>query len=92
MNEIFPVSAGVLVGLVCSRVQSVRARIIIITLLSIVLGYMATVISGESAIGWEFLYADIPLVAGSAVAALAAVQWYRKLTGGLNPTDPPEAP
>jgi len=91
MNEIFPVSVGVLVGLVCSRVRSVRGRIVIITLLSIVFGYLATVISGESKISWAFLYADIPLVAGSAVGALLAVLWYRKVIRGVRHTDPPEA-
>ena len=90
MNEIFPVSAGILVGLVCSRIPSIRARIIIITLLSILFGYLATVISGESKISWAFLYADMPLVAGSAVGALLAVQWYRKVFRRAGHTAPPE--
>jgi len=72
MNELFPVCAGGLMGLACLRVRSIRTRFIIIAVLSVVFGFVATVISGEAAIGWEFLYADIPLVAGSSLAVLAA--------------------
>ena len=92
MNEIFPVTAGIVTGLICTGFRSVRVRIIVITLLSIVFGYMATVISGESAITWAFLYADIPLVAGSAVAALAVGTWFRGFTGGMKHSDPSDTP
>ena len=81
MSEIFPVLAGVFVGIGSLRVRSIRTRFFIITALSIILGFLATVVSGESAIGWEFLYVDIPLVAGSSVAVLAAARAYRKYGG-----------
>ena len=58
---------------------------LLIAPLSVVFGFLATVISGEFKIGWEFLYADIPIVAGSATGALAAVYAYRRFTGGVRP-------
>lgn len=76
MEELFPVLAGVLVGLILGLVQpSMRLRIGIP--LAILLGVTATVISGEFRIGWEYLLIDIPLVALAATGTLIAT---RKLT------------
>jgi hypothetical protein len=41
--------------------------------LSVLLGVTATVISGEYAIGWEFILIDIPVVMLSAAAVVVLV-------------------
>jgi hypothetical protein len=47
-----------------------------------VLGTLATIISGEYKIGWEFLLIDIPLVALSSAAAFATARTIRRRIAG----------
>ncbi len=70
MQEIFPVMAGVLVGVIAMRVASLRLRAIAIALLSVLFGVAASAVSGELALSWEFVLVDIPLVAISALATV----------------------
>jgi hypothetical protein len=57
--------SGVVLGIVVARVRpSLRPWVGIA--LSIALGLAATALSGELAIGWEYVLVDIPLVALSA--------------------------
>jgi hypothetical protein len=65
MDELFPIVSGVVLGIVVARVRpSLRPWVGIA--LSIALGLAATALSGELAIGWEYVLVDIPLVALSA--------------------------
>jgi hypothetical protein len=65
MDELFPIVSGVVLGIVVAGVPpSLRPWVGIA--LSIALGLAATALSGELAIGWEYLLVDIPLVAVSA--------------------------
>jgi hypothetical protein len=65
MDELFPIVSGVVLGIVVAGVRpSLRPWVGIA--LSIALGLAATALSGELAIGWEYLLVDIPLVALSA--------------------------
>ena len=76
MNELFPIVSGLLVGSVLPLVRpQVRLRVAVAA--SVVLGTLATILSGEYRIGWEFLLIDIPLVALCATAAYVAVRGLR---------------
>lgn len=70
MHEIFPVVAGVLVGVIAMRIASLQVRAIVIALLSVLFGVAASAVSGELALSWEFVLVDIPLVAISALATV----------------------
>lgn len=70
MQEIFPIAAGVVAGLLALRVANARLRTLAFVVLSVLLGATATIISGEFAISWEFLLVDIPLVFLSGIAAV----------------------
>ncbi|HAX24104.1 MAG TPA: hypothetical protein PLR44_12355 [Thermomicrobiales bacterium] len=74
MNEIFPVLAGVLVGIIAMRIASLRVRTAAIILLSVVFGIAASAISGELALTWEFVLVDIPLVAISSLVTVFVVR------------------
>ena len=64
MHELFPIAAGLLIGSMLQFLRpSLRLPIGIVT--ALVVGFLATVISGEYKIGWEFLAIDIP---GTAIA------------------------
>lgn len=64
MHELFPIAAGLLIG---SGLQFGRPslRLPVAIAAAVVIGFLATVISGEYKIGWEFLAIDIP---GTAIA------------------------
>jgi hypothetical protein len=65
MGELLPTMSGVVLGIVVAGIRpSLRPWVGIP--LSIVLGLVATSLSGELEIGWEYLLVDIPLVAVSA--------------------------
>lgn len=67
-NEIFPVAAGLVAGLVLGTVTA-RRRPWVWALLSVVLGLAATVLSGEFKTTWAFLLIDIPLVGAASAAS-----------------------
>ncbi len=62
MGEILPISAGVVVGLICWRIASVRLRTAALVILSVLFGALASFLTGELALTWAFLLIDIPLV------------------------------
>jgi hypothetical protein len=73
MHELFPVAGGLLVGASAAWLAS-RVRVRVVALAAAVLGGVATLVSGEYRIGWEFLPVDIPLVAVSASFAVMVVR------------------
>jgi hypothetical protein len=64
--ELFPITAGLLCGLVLGLLTA-RRRVLVGLAFSVVAGVLATVVSGEWRISWAFLLIDIPLVAVCAV-------------------------
>lgn len=62
MGEILPISAGVVVGLICWRIASVRLRTVELVVLNVLFGALASLLNGELALSWGFLLIDIPLV------------------------------
>lgn len=83
MEETFPILAGVVIGLLLGVVRpSMRLRVGIP--LAVVFGVLATVLSGEFTIGWEYLLIDIPLVSMAAVATMLVTRHIarRVATGG----------
>lgn len=68
MQEVFPVVAGVLVGLAAQKIHSDRMRTAFVVVLSLILGAAATYFSGEWLISWAFIGVDTLLVFLGAVA------------------------
>jgi hypothetical protein len=58
MEEVFPVLAGVVVGLVTSRVMQTWLRVIAVVLLGLAFGAIASWISGELALSWVYVVID----------------------------------
>jgi ABC-type Co2+ transport system permease subunit len=78
MHELFPIAAGVLVGLLTFRIAQPRWRAAALVVMSVVFGFAASAISGELALSWGFLLIDIPLVFLAATATVLAVNWVRR--------------
>ena len=71
MQELFPIAFGLVLGAALGFVRP-SMRLPVGALLAIVLGVLATVVTGEFKSSWGYLLIDIPLVAMSALAGLLA--------------------
>jgi hypothetical protein len=76
MQELFPIAMGLVLGAALGFVRpSIRLPVGIA--LAIVLGVLATVLTGEFKTSWGYLLVDIPLVALAATAGLLAARYAR---------------
>ncbi len=69
MNELFPIVAGLLCGLLLGSLTAKR-RIFVGLAFALVAGTLATIVSGEWRMSWAFLLIDIPLVAISSATGV----------------------
>jgi len=77
MHELFPIASGLLLGAVLPLIRP-HMRLKVGVGASVVLGTLATIISGEYEIGWEFLVIDVPLVALCSVTGFATARAVRR--------------
>ena len=77
MNELFPILSGLLVGSVLTLIRP-QMRLAAGVVAAVILGTIATIVSGEYKIGWEFLLIDIPLVAIASAAGFATTRAIRR--------------
>ena len=75
-RELLPVAIGLGVGAVLAGARPAMPSAAAL-LLSVPLGFLVTVITGEFELGWEYLLVDIPLVALSSTAAFWTVRMVR---------------
>jgi hypothetical protein len=79
MDEVFPVLAGVIVGLVVPAVVlSSNVRWVALVALSMILGVVASWISGELAVSAAYVLIDIAQVLGAAAATTVLVGLWRR--------------
>jgi hypothetical protein len=78
MDEVFPVLAGIALGLVSHLLESTRLKVILIGALGIAFGACASWISGELAMSWTYVLIDTAQVVGAAVATLLLVRVWRR--------------
>ncbi len=78
MNEIFPITYGLFIGLISSFIPGTRWRYGSWAFLSLLFGVVATFVTGEWKIGWEFLLIDIPLAAVCGLAVIAVRLWLKR--------------
>lgn len=77
MNELYPILSGTLIGAAVGFLRQ-ESRLWASTLLSILFGTFATLVSGEFRVSWGYLLVDIPLVAGSTLISMMLVHNYRR--------------
>jgi hypothetical protein len=79
MDEVFPVLAGVVVGLASALVKSMSSKAILIGLMGLAFGVCASWISGELSISWVYLVVDAAQVIGAAAMTAFLVRiWLRR--------------
>jgi hypothetical protein len=77
MHELFPIVSGLLLGAALPLIRP-QMRLKVGVGASVALGALATIISGEYRIGWEFLLIDIPLVALCSATGFATARTVRR--------------
>jgi hypothetical protein len=79
MQELLPLACGLLLGLTLGFVRP-RLRLPLGVGLAIVLGTLATVVTGEFKTSWGYLLVDIPLVAVAAFLGFLSARHLRPAT------------
>ncbi|MFL5804082.1 MAG: hypothetical protein ACJ8CR_20350 [Roseiflexaceae bacterium] len=77
MHEIFPLLAGLVVGLVARHLIGPKQRIGALIIASLAIGAVASLISGELFVSWGFLAFD---AAQALVAAVVAMALFKRLS------------
>lgn len=78
MHEFFPIVAGIMSALLVQPLPSTKLRLVVLVLLSIVFGTMATIISGEISLSFVFLAIDTALVLLAAGVTALLIAWLRR--------------
>lgn len=76
MDEFFPIASGLVIGALLNVIRP-SMRLWVAVLLAIVIGFLATVVSGEYEVSWAFLFIDIPLVAISSAVSFIGMRYLR---------------
>jgi len=80
VQELLPILSGLCAGLLLGLLRP-GMRLPVGVGLAVLLGTLATIITGEYRISWGFLLIDIPLVAVAAVISLVGVRVLRRAGG-----------
>ena len=81
MGELIPVAFGIVIGLAVQKVPGVRLRAIVLVVLCLVFGALASFINGELEISLGFISVDTVLVFVGALLAVGAILlWRRRAT------------
>ena len=79
MDEVFPILAGIALGLVVSLVKPIWPKVILIGSFGLAFGAFASWISGELAISWIYLVVDTAQVIAATVMTTFLVRvWLRR--------------
>jgi hypothetical protein len=78
MEEVFPVAAGAVIGLLVQLVPGPRLRAAVLVALCLIFGALASFLAGELEISMAFISIDTVLVFIGALLAVGAVALYRR--------------
>jgi len=79
MEEVFPLAAGAVIGLLVQWVPGPRRRAAVLVLLCLVFGALASFLAGELELSMAFISVDTVLVFfGALLAVSAAALWRRR--------------
>ena len=81
MEEVFPVAAGAVIGLLVQLVPGPRLRAAVLVALCLIVGALASFLAGELEISMAFISVDTVLVFVGALLAVGAAALYRRRSG-----------
>jgi hypothetical protein len=83
MQEVFPLAAGALIGLLVQWVRGSRLRALVLVVLCLVFGTLASFLSGELELSAAFISVDTVLVFVGALVAVVAAAWWRRRNSAM---------
>jgi uncharacterized membrane protein YeaQ/YmgE (transglycosylase-associated protein family) len=78
VHELFPIVAGMVIGLIAQRLITTQLRIATLVLGSTIFGAIASFISGELVVSWAYLAFDTAQVLIVACASMVLVAAWRR--------------
>jgi hypothetical protein len=78
MDEVFPVLAGIVLGLLVRGIASLSLRGAIVGVASVAIGALASWLSGELAVSWLYVLIDIAQVLVAALLTAVLVRAWRR--------------
>jgi uncharacterized membrane protein YeaQ/YmgE (transglycosylase-associated protein family) len=78
VHELFPIVAGMVIGLISQRLVTTQLRIAALVLGSTVFGAIASFVSGELLVSWAYLAFDAAQVLIVACASMVLVTAWRR--------------
>ena len=78
MGEVFPIAAGAVIGLLIQWVPGPRLRAVVLVVLCLIFGALASFLAGELAVSMAFISVDTVLVFVGALLAVGAVALWRR--------------
>ena len=79
MDEVFPVLAGIALGLAASGARAIWLRAVLIVVLGVAIGWVSSWISGELAISWGYVFIDtVQVIGASVLAGVLVTVWLRR--------------
>lgn len=81
MQELFPIVSGIIAAVLTRQMVAPRVRLATLVAVSLIVGFLASMLSGELVISWGFIWVDALLVlAAAGVTAVAMAAWTRHTT------------
>lgn len=81
MQELFPVVSGIIAAVATAQMAAPRTRLVTLVAASLVVGFLASLLSGELVISWGFIWVDALIVlAVASVTVVAMTAWTRRTT------------
>lgn len=83
MQEVVPIAAGLVIGLLVQRLRPAWLRSVVLIALCVVFGVFASYISGELAVSEMFITFDMMLVWLGALLSIGAISLWRRRSAQL---------
>ncbi|MGI8644311.1 MAG: hypothetical protein ACR2LS_09385 [Thermomicrobiales bacterium] len=81
MQELFPVVSGIIAAVLTRQMVEPRTRLAALIAVSLVVGFLASMLSGELVISRGFIWVDALIVlAAASVTTVALTAWTRRTT------------
>lgn len=81
MQELFPIVSGIIAAVLTRQMVAPKTRLATLVAVSLVVGFLASMLSGELVISWGFIWVDALIVlAAASVTAVAMTAWTRRTT------------
>lgn len=77
MEEVLPIAAGIVAGFIVHTIVPARLKSLALVILTVLLGFLATYVSGELLISWAYVVFDSAQVMVAAAISAWLIGWWQ---------------